>query len=263
MVSVVAPVAVLAVVWASARPAVGLVRVWPRTVAGALRVAAPGAGACLVRAMWAEGGFCGGVAASELVGRLPRYVRSAIRYAAGVAAPPRWVRELVCRELRPGGGRRAPWRGGRLWGASYRASVRAKGKVLSMFALRRQSAGSSVGLNDPHCMASCALHICGEDAERRAGLRRPPSELPPPQDGVEALGDDPWFADPQALASTRAPWLSSRKRDSRGVLRGAAEVVSMCPVTSLQRRAAQRRLSQRSSHVASAPERCSEGAGAS
>lgn len=36
-----------------------------------------------------------------------------------------------------------------------------------------------------------------EETERRVGLRRPATELPPPQDGVEACGDDPWFADPQ------------------------------------------------------------------
>eukprot|EP00928_Gymnodinium_smaydae_P042788 TRINITY_DN28782_c0_g1_i1.p1 TRINITY_DN28782_c0_g1~~TRINITY_DN28782_c0_g1_i1.p1 ORF type:complete len:524 (-),score=110.57 TRINITY_DN28782_c0_g1_i1:68-1435(-) len=39
--------------------------------------------------------------------------------------------------------------------------------------------------------------------ERSVGLRRPPTELPPPQDGVEACGDDPWFADPQIRLALR------------------------------------------------------------
>lgn len=42
-----------------------------------------------------------------------------------------------------------------------------------------------------------------EDIERPVGLRRPPTELPPPQDGVEACGDDPWFADPQIRLALR------------------------------------------------------------
>ncbi|CAJ1335651.1 unnamed protein product [Effrenium voratum] len=37
-----------------------------------------------------------------------------------------------------------------------------------------------------------------EELERlRCTLRRPPTELPPPQDGVEAFGDEPWFAEPK------------------------------------------------------------------
>lgn len=41
------------------------------------------------------------------------------------------------------------------------------------------------------------------ELERVVGLRRPPTELPPPQDGVEACGDDPWFADPQVRLALR------------------------------------------------------------
>jgi len=40
--------------------------------------------------------------------------------------------------------------------------------------------------------------ISDDELDRlRCGLRRPPTELPAPQDGVEACGDDPWFADGQ------------------------------------------------------------------
>lgn len=41
------------------------------------------------------------------------------------------------------------------------------------------------------------------DFERPPRLSRPPTELPPPQDGIEACGDDPWFADPQIRLALR------------------------------------------------------------
>mmetsp|Transcript_8951 Transcript_8951/g.24963 ORF Transcript_8951/g.24963 Transcript_8951/m.24963 type:complete len:507 (-) Transcript_8951:8-1528(-) len=56
-----------------------------------------------------------------------------------------------------------------------------------------------------------------------------PTELPPPQDGVEAVGDDPWFVDAQVRLALREAVEAAHRENKILVGNAESEIARICP----------------------------------
>lgn len=99
-----------------------------------------------------------------------------------------------------------------------------------VFAVEAQQRAAE--LYNPFSGSRSGPRLAAEDEEldqRPPGLRRPPTELPPPQDGVEACGDDPWFADPEIRLALRDAVQVAHTEFKILVGNPSEEIARICP----------------------------------